>query len=141
MASLAALLLGSHDVVLLDGVLRIPDPLVSPLAGGIVITSWLDGCIALWPRAVWESLADRLLALPISNAGSRAFGRLLFSSAVEIAIGRLELVVPDALRRAAGIDDRAILVGGGDHAELWAPDRWRRAADRSLDDLRLPVAV
>jgi MraZ protein len=137
----AALLLGSIDLVLADGRFRIPDPMLGAFVGGGVMTMWLDGCLALWPRAAWDEFSTRVAGLPLTVAEHRAFARVLFASATEVPFGTGQMAIPADLRTAAGIDQDAVIVGAGGHAELWAPDRWRVASARSLDEVALPVAV
>ena len=134
------LLLGTTELAV-DTPLRLPDRFLPAFASGGVLTAWLDGCLALWPSATWTSLAGRITALPMSQGGARTFARLLFSSAVEFAFDPGGIRIPDAHRRLAGIEDRAILVGAGDHAELWSPGRWAEATERRLDDAELPAVV
>ena len=134
------LLLGTTELTL-DRPLRLPDSFLPGFASGGVLTAWLDGCLALWPHATWASLAGRITALPMSQGGARTFGRLLFSSAVEFAFEPGGIGVPEAHRRLAGIEGRAVLVGAGDHAELWSPARWAEATARRLDDAELPALV
>jgi MraZ protein len=135
-----AALLGSADVTLRDGVLRLPDGFVAPFVGGLVLSSWLDGCIALWPRTEWEALAARLVRLPVSSEPARAFARLLFSSAVEFGIVPVDVLLPEPQRRSAGLSEAAVLIGAGDHAEVWSPERWRGQADRALDEFAAALA-
>ena len=134
------LLLGTTELTL-DRPLRLPDRYLPAFASGGVLTAWLDGCLALWPPATWASLASRITALPMSQGGARTFGRLLFSSAAEFSWEPSGIRVPEAHRRLAGIEDRAILVGAGDHAELWSPARWTEAASDRLEDLELASAI
>lgn len=133
MVSAAALLLGSAELALVEGPLRLPDPFLAPFVGGGVLTLWLDGCLALWPRPAWAELAARLLTLPVGSAEARAFERRLFASAVEADIPRAGASIPDEHRRSAGLRDRVVVVGAGDHLELWSPERWRAASERPLE--------
>jgi MraZ protein len=136
-----ALLLGTTELASVDGPLQLPDRFLSAFADGGYLTLWLDGCLALWPRAAWSSLADRVLALPMSAGDARAFRRMLFASAIEFEADRGRVVVPEDHRRRVDITAGAVLVGAGDHAELWDPARWARLADQGLDALQLPTAV
>jgi MraZ protein len=135
------LLLGTTELPALDRPLRLPDRFLPAFAAGGVLTAWLDGCLALWPSSTWSRVTDSIVSLPMSAEGARAFSRLLFSSAVEFGFEPAGLRIPEAHRRLAGIDDRAILVGAGDHAEVWSPERWSEAAGRRLDDVELPATV
>ena len=137
------MLLGAVELLAADAPIRLPHEFLSAFAAGGVATIWLDGCLAVWPRAEWAALAARIAALPLTEADSRTFARLVFSSAVDLEVDPLRprLEVPAALLKRAGIEDRAVLVGAGRHAELWEPARWARVADQSLDDLALPAAV
>ena len=134
------LLLGTTELTV-DRPLRLPDRFLPAFSSGGVLTAWLDGCLAVWPPATWTALASRITALPMSQGGARTFGRLLFSSAVEFAFEPGGIRLPEAHRQLAGIEDRVILVGAGDHAELWSPDRWADATSRGLDDAELPALV
>jgi len=140
---LADLLLGTAEFLAADAPLELPDRFVPAFAAGGVLTIWLDGCVALWPAPAWSSLTDRIGALPLSLPDGRAFERVLFSSAVEFEIepGARRLAVPEAHRRQAGIDGPAVLVGAGDHAELWDAARCAAVARQRLEDLALPVTV
>jgi MraZ protein len=131
---------GSVDVTLRDGTLRLPDRFTIPFAGGLVITSWLDGCLALWPRSSWEDLSARLMALPIADSAARAFARLLFASAIELAEGLRSVRLPERHRRTADLGEDAVLVGAGDHVEVWSRQRWTEQATRRLDDFSSALA-
>ncbi len=135
------LLLGTVELRPADAPLQLPDRFVPAFAGGGVLSAWLDGCLALWPPAAWASLSERLLALPMSVRDARSFNRLLFASAVEFDFNRGAIALPEPHRQMAGLGERVLLVGAGDHAELWDPARWAAEAGRRLDDLHLPAAV
>jgi transcriptional regulator MraZ len=134
----APLLLGAIDLVVGRDALRLPDSFLRPFIDGGVLTIWLDGCVALWPHASWASIAARIATLPIGIADARAFGRLVFASAVPF--GASSIVVPEPLRRAADLDGPAVLVGAGDRAELWSTGRWASMAGRPLSELAVPLA-
>ena len=126
-------LLGSIPLVLGADALRLPDPFLRPFVDGGVMTVWLDGCLALWPPLAWATVARRIADLPLASADARAFARLVFASATPFSADRL--VPSAALRAAAAIDGEAVLVGAGDRAELWSPERWDAVTRLRLDDL------
>ncbi len=64
--------------------LSIPAKLRKELGGGAVLTRGLDGCLWLFPSSQWKTLAERIAALPMAQADSRSFARLLLSGASEV---------------------------------------------------------
>ncbi len=115
------------------GRVAVPAKFRVQLEGGAFIARWLDACLAIFPRAAWQELADKVGGLPIGDASARNFSRALFANAYEIGPDRQgRVVLPAALREIAGLTAEAVVVGARDHAEIWAPDRWqdyRRAMD------------
>lgn len=116
------------------GRLAVPAKFRAQLESGAFVSRWMDSCLAIWPRAEWERLANRVAALPtVENAGARLAARFLFGNAVEVvwdAQGRF--VLPSYLRDAAGLANEAVIVGSLDHAEIWTPAGWddyRKALD------------
>ena len=107
------------------GRLAVPARFRAQLDGGALISRWIDGCLAIFPRSEWDQLASRVGSLPIADPSARTFSRFIFSSAFDFELDRQwRLVVPPGLRSWAGLDDEAIVVGARDHAEVWAPARW-----------------
>ena len=53
------------------GRLAIPARFREELAEGLVLTRGIDRCLALYPLAAWRPLADKLAALPMTDADVR----------------------------------------------------------------------
>jgi MraZ protein len=75
----------------------------------------------------------KVAGLPITDAGSRLFGRQVFAGAIEVELDRQgRLLIPAYLREETGLVDEAVVIGSRDHLEVWSPARWteyRRAMD------------
>ena len=107
------------------GRLAVPARFRTQLDGGAFISKWIDGCLAIFTRAEWDQLADKVGSLPIADPNARNFSRFIFSSAFDFELDRQgRLVVPPGLRSWAGLEADAIVVGARDHAEVWSPARW-----------------
>jgi MraZ protein len=116
------------------GRVAVPVRFRAELTGGAAVSKWIDGCIAIHPRAAWEALANRVGALPVTDASARVFQRYIFGTAFEVELDRQgRVVVPSVLREFAGLKDEAVVVGSRDHLELWAPDAWAAYSAR-MDD-------
>jgi MraZ protein len=132
----------------IDGKGRLPVPAAfrKALAGQgaeAVVATFLDQCLAVYPPSEWMRLEDRLRALPSFGRTTRALTRSLLSRASDCALdvqGRI--LVPPALRQAAGLEREVAIVGALDRFEVWAPDAWDRflsESERLLDDASLDV--
>lgn len=112
-------------------------------AGGSLVATVLDQCLAVYPDAEWLRLEAQLRQLPAFSRDVKALTRLLASRAVDCELdvqGRI--LLPAALRKAADLAGEAVVVGVVDRFELWAPARWDdflRESERLLDDVSLGV--
>jgi MraZ protein len=115
------------------GRIAVPARFRAQLAGGAVVSRWLDQCLAIHTREGWDALSEKVAVLPITDPGSRLFQRFVFAGAFEADLDRQgRVVVPAYLRESAGLSEEAVIVGSRDHAEIWSPARWddyRRALD------------
>ena len=115
------------------GRLAVPARFRAQLEDGAVVSRWIDGCLAIHTRTGWDALAEKIAALPITDAASRLFGRSIFAGASETEIDRQgRILLPSYLREGIGLEGEAVVVGSRDHAEIWAPATWadyRRAMD------------
>ena len=66
------------------GRVAIPIRFRAPLGEGAMLARWVDGCAAIFPKASFEDLADKVARLPISDERARAFSRFLFSGSFEV---------------------------------------------------------
>jgi len=115
------------------GRLAVPARFRAQLEDGAVVSRWIDGCLAIHTRTGWDALAEKVAALPITDAASRLFGRSIFAGAAETELDRQgRILLPSYLREGIGLEGEAVIVGSRDHAEIWAPATWadyRRAMD------------
>lgn len=115
------------------GRLAVPARFRAQLAGGAVVSRWIDGCLAIHSKSGWDALAERVAELPVTDATARLFTRTIFGGAHEAEFDRQgRFLLPAYLRDETGLVSEAVVVGARDHAEIWAPDRWtdyRKAMD------------
>jgi len=120
-----------HHTVDDKGRVAVPMRFRGDLVQRAMVSKWIDGCLALFPRAAWDELAAKASALPITSEGARVFQRFLFGAAFEIELDRQgRLVVPAVLRQFAGLGSDAVIVGSRDHLEIWSPAAWSAFSTR-----------
>jgi MraZ protein len=107
------------------GRLTIPAKFRDELAGGLVVTRGIDRCLSVYPRQVWDGLAEQIAKLPLSQRSARDFGRLIFSGAADFIPDRQgRVLIPQGLRDYAELDSDAIIIGLFDRLEIWNPNNW-----------------
>ncbi len=107
------------------GRLTIPARFRDELAGGLVITRGIDHCLSVYPRQVWDNLAERIAGLTLTQRNARNFSRLMFSGAADFIPDRQgRVLIPQGLRDYAGLNNEAIIIGLYDKLEIWKPENW-----------------
>ncbi len=93
------------------------DVLSATAAGQITVTKHPHGCLMLFPRPEWEKFRDRIAELPMS---AQWWKRIFLGNAMDMEMdGTGRVLISPELRAAAGIDKDAVLLGMGNHFELW----------------------
>lgn len=107
----------------------------------IVVTVGLDKCLLVYPLPEFEEIERKLVKLPALNKQAKRLQRLLIGHATECEMdGQGRFLIPEPLRRFAGLEKRVALIGQGNKFEIWDEDSWGQARDewileeRSGDD-------
>ncbi len=102
----------------------IPPKFRAVMGDRIIVTRWIDPCLAAFSPVEWQSLEEKLRKLPLGN---RDFVRLLLSAAEDCDLDRQgRIVLAPHLREHAGITRGVTIVGAGAHLEIWSTPNWRR---------------
>jgi MraZ protein len=108
------------------GRMTIPARFRAELAKGVVVTRWLDNCLALFPAEEWEALAKKVNALPLTDRPARDFRRFVFGSATEAIPDRQgRVLIPAFLRQYASLGGEVTVVGMNTYIEIWNPEAWQ----------------
>lgn len=117
------------------GRLTIPAKFKEQLAGGIVITRGLDGCLWAFSREEWQKVSERITNLPMANTEARRFTRFMFSSASESIPDRNgRVIIPQNLLQHANIDREVVVAGVMNKIEIWNPERWQEEQSKVTED-------
>ena len=105
------------------------------MADGAVVTKGLDDCLAVYTIEEWEKLAEKLSTLPLTQAASRAFARLMLAGAVSVNIDKQGRVnIPAYLREYAGISGQVVVAGLYSRVEIWSQKRWQEYKSKTEKD-------
>ncbi|MCL4339014.1 division/cell wall cluster transcriptional repressor MraZ [Patescibacteria group bacterium] len=120
--------LGTYEPNLMDkGRIALPKKIRNSLGGDrIVLTTGFEYCIFGFPEESWEEVTRTELARPLfSDKEGRDLRRKMYSSAVSIdldAQGRF--VLPQEMMGYADISESLVIIGAGDHFEIWSKRNW-----------------
>lgn len=121
------------------GRIAIPVKFREKLATGAIITRGLDNCLFVFASADWEILAQKLVGLPLAQANSRAFARLMLAGATDVGLDNQgRILIPEYLRKYAELKKRVIVAGLYNRIEIWDAARWeeyKRKTESASDEI------
>lgn len=108
------------------GRIAIPAKFRADLTGRCVVTRGLDSSLFVYTLSEWEKLAAKLASLPISQANTRAFSRLMLAGAMDLEIDKQgRVTLPDYLRQFANVSRQVIVAGLMNRLEIWDSKKWQ----------------
>lgn len=130
------MLLGEYSYALdAKGRLFLPARLREELTHSVVCSKAVDPCINVYSAQAFSAFAERLFALP--EIEMRDVRRFVFEAAQETSPdsqGRI-LLLP-ALREWAHLKKDVLILGVGDHAEIWDKETYEQmAASRNTETM------
>ncbi|PIV31734.1 cell division/cell wall cluster transcriptional repressor MraZ [Candidatus Wolfebacteria bacterium CG02_land_8_20_14_3_00_37_12] len=116
----------------LKGRLAVPIKFRQKLSGGAIVTRGLDKCLFVFSNKEWEVLAQKLIALPLAQANSRAFVRLMLAGAMDVELDKQgRILIPDYLRDYAGLKKETIVAGLYNRFEIWNSESWKEYKNKT----------
>ncbi len=119
--------------------LSLPFKFRKELGKKVVVTKGIDKCLVVYSEKEWGVMADKLGKLPISQPEARKFARVVLAAAMEVISDKLgRILIPDYLKKYAGLKKNVIVYGLTDRLEVWDSKKWeiyRNKAEKQLDSL------
>ena len=107
------------------GRIAVPSKFRASLNDSAVVTRGLDSSLFLYPKKEWENIAEKLSKLPLTNANSRAFSRLMLAGAFDAELDKQgRMIIPDYLRKFASLGKRIVIAGLYNRIEIWDEEAW-----------------
>lgn len=109
------------------GRLAVPVKFRAELERGAVVTRGIDQCLVLYTLKEWNALAEKIAQLPQNHVNTRAMSRLLLAGAMDVQIDKQgRIILPDYLRKYAGIGKKAVVAGLYNKIEIWDEGTWEQ---------------
>lgn len=115
----------------------IPSKLRESLGDTFIVTRGLDKCLFIYDEARWEDIIRKLKELPWTDPDVRRFARFFTSGAIECcADAQGRALIPQNLRKHAGLDRQIVLIGVVDRIEIWNKEQWEsyNSEDNFIDN-------
>ena len=134
------MLIGEHKHIL-DPKKRVslPAKFRKEMGNEVIITRGLDNCLFVYTVAEFAKIAENLSHLPLGKSDNRSYGRLMLSGGMETEIDSLgRILIPDFLKKFAGLNEKVVIIGVHSRLEIWDEDRWmtyKEGIERDADKL------
>ncbi len=106
--------------------ITVPAAYRAALADGVVAMEGVESCVEVWPSAAAEAMeAAWINPLSPMGADGRRIRRRVFGTSEQAELdsaGRVRL--PKHLIKHARLSGSSLVVGVGDHLEIWSGDAW-----------------
>ncbi len=118
------------------GRLTLPSKFRDDLGEEFVVTRGFEGSLFVYPQKEWEKISARLNSLPFTKKNARDFKRFFLSGATATVFdkqGRINITSP--LISYADLIKECVIIGVGDHLEIWSLENWNNFYDTNKDEL------
>ncbi len=117
------------------GRMAVPSKMRVELGDPFYITHLNGDCLSVYSEEEWQKFADKLNAIPQTDARAQRYVRMIFSSACKCEPDKQgRVLLPQHLRDRVGIDKEAVMIGASYRAEIWAKEKWQVFIDAEPDD-------
>ncbi|HOK17332.1 MAG TPA: division/cell wall cluster transcriptional repressor MraZ [Candidatus Paceibacterota bacterium] len=114
------------------GRIAMPAKLRTLLGEEVTITRGLDSCLFIFPKKDWEEIVSKIKNLPLSQANSRAFQRLMLAGAMNVSSDNQgRIIIPDYLRKFANLKKKIVIAGVYNRLEIWDEELWEEYKKRT----------
>ena len=106
--------------------IALPKKLREQIVGDeVILSKGFEKCVFLYDRGDWAQEWQKQVENPITDLKTRQLKRYVFSGAVDANIDEQgRFVIPQSLRSYAGLEKDVVVIGAGDHIELWDSAAW-----------------
>ena len=118
------------------GRMIIPAKIREQLGEVCIVTTGLDNCLAIYTEEAWKKISTALQSQSSTKASVRALKRFVFGSAAELEYDKQgRVLIPVPLREYASLDKQAVIVGAGDHVEIWSREKYDYYDDQVAESM------
>ncbi len=97
----------------------------------LILSRGFEGCVWGFDLEIWKKEAEKQLEISAIEEKGRLLRRYLFASSIMVEMDEQgRFVIPGNLLDYANIEDEVVLIGAGDHFEIWDKTLWEKQLQR-----------
>ena len=121
------------------GRLFIPAKLREELGVTFYLAMGVDECLAIYPQETWNRFTEKFASLPMSQSAAM---RPLFANASKCELdSQGRIVIPQKLRKYAGLEKDAVIIGVTDRAEIWSAETWNAREEEEMTPEKMKACL
>ena len=121
------------------GRLFIPAKLREELGVTFYLAMGVDECLAIYPQETWNRFTDKFASLPMSQSAAM---RPLYANASKCELdSQGRIVIPQKLRKYAGLEKDAVIIGVNDRAEIWSAETWNAREEEEMTPEKMKACL
>lgn len=121
------------------GRLFIPAKLREELGVTFYLAMGVDECLAIYPQETWNRFTEKFASLPMSQSAAM---RPLFANASKCELdSQGRIVIPQKLRKYAGLEKDAVIIGINDRAEIWSAETWNAREEEEMTPEKMKACL
>jgi len=119
--------IGQHNHTLDDkNRLSLPAKFRKAIGSQVIVTHGLENCLFVYTLSEWKKFSEKLSLLSMGQKGARDFSRFLLAGAEEVSVDSTgRILLPEFLRKFAGIKQKVIIAGLHNRLEIWDEKIWK----------------
>jgi MraZ protein len=105
----------------------LPKKIRSEISGTtIILSKGFEGCIWGYSEEGFEKLAKIQLEISATEERARLIRRYLFGGSIPVELDKQSrFVIPANLLKYANLESEVVIIGTGDHFEIWQEATWK----------------
>ena len=121
------------------GRLFIPAKLREELGVTFYLAMGVDECLAIYPQETWNRFTEKFASLPMSQSAAM---RPLFANASKCELdSQGRIVIPQKLRKYAGLEKDAVIIGVNDRVEIWSAETWNAREEEEMTPEKMKACL
>ena len=121
------------------GRLFIPAKLREELGVTFYLAMGVDECLAIYPQETWNRFTEKFASLPMSQSAAM---RPLFANASKCELdSQGRIVIPQKLRKYAGLEKDAVIIGVNDRAEICSAETWNAREEEEMTPEKMKACL